>query len=557
MNTQSDKKKIVVFALVAIGAMLFLLYEIDEPWFGQKDFNGAIYGILSRNFVKHGYLETRFGPAMNTGPVTDARFTYYLHHPPLFYFLVSFSFHIFGVSEWSARLVPILFSILALFFFFRLVRKIWGLEEAYFSSLILAFLPVNLYFSRIVLQESSISLGILLILWYYVKWRESRRTADYWKIVAIFILFGLIDWPAYYILPLLAMHTIIVDRGRETRGRARLILLPLFGILLFLLFMVYTALLTTYQGGGGLLDAFLYRSAVKTPLQAYTMLDFVRREMIWGYHLFTPFAPILSLLWIFRFSIRRDDPERNLYVVMLLLFGLIHLLLFKDAAYIHEFWLFHLSLGIALSAGLALTMISRSLVVTDRRILRGLVTIALPVCFLLFSANETITLHGTVTHRDLSIAGMRIHERSGENDRVIVHWEDPVHPLIGRYFRYYGSPVYNKPIPNVAYYSDRNIRWGLKDLLDFESLVREEDGEYRFFLTRIGYLRDGMDVGIKTFLLKNFEPIFVLDARGEEVDGAALESLLRGEEVGLKRGVIVFEKKAGEIERDGSRLHGQ
>ena len=161
MEDQGKKIKTAILLLIVLGALACQLYEVDGPWFGRKDYNGAIYGIISRNFVKHGYLGTRFGPAMNTGPVTDGRFTYYLHHPPLFYFLVSFSFHIFGVNEWSARLVPILFSIIALFYFFRLVRKIWGLEEAYYSTLILAFLPINLYFSRIVLQESSITLGIV------------------------------------------------------------------------------------------------------------------------------------------------------------------------------------------------------------------------------------------------------------------------------------------------------------------------------------------------------------------------------------------------------------
>jgi hypothetical protein len=557
MNAQGEKKKILILVLVVIGAVLFQLYEVDEPWFGQKDYNGAIYGILSRNFVKHGYLETRFGPAMNTGPVTDGRFTYYLHHPPLFYFLVSFSFHMFGVNEWSARLVPILFSILALFFFFRLVRKIWGLEEAYFSTLLLAFLPINLYFSRIVLQESSISLGIVMMLWFYVKWRENRRPAEYWKVVACFLLFGLIDWPAYYMLPLLTMHTVVVDRGRKSPGRARIILLPLFGILLFLLFMAYTTAITAYQEGGGLLNAFLFRSAVKTPLQDYSMLDFARREMIWGYHLFTPFVPLLSLIWIFRFLSRRDDLERNLYVVMLLLFGLIHILLFKDAAYIHEFWLYHLSVGIALSAGLGLTMISRSLPVTNRRALKGLVTVALPLCFFLFSTNETFVLHRTIENKNLSMAGMKIRERSRETDRVIIHWEDPVHPLIGEYFRYYGFPVHNKPIPNVAYYSDRNIRWGLKDLHDFESLVRRENGEYRFFLTRVDYLRDGMDGEIRAFLLENYVPVFAVDNRGKDIDDVTIESLLQGEKIGGKRWIIVFEKKAGEIERDESRLRGQ
>ena len=550
MDSRDERKKTVLLALVVLGALACQSYEIDEPWFGRKDFNGAIYGIISRNFVEHGYLATRFGPAMNTGPVGDGGFTYYLHHPPLFYFLVSFSYRLFGVHEWSARLVPILFSILSLLFFFRLVRRIWGIEEAYFSTLILAFLPVNLYFSRVVLQESAMTLGIVLILWFYRRWREEGQGRDYWKIVGTFVLFGLIDWPAYYLLPLLALHTWIVDRGGPSRRRRRAALLPLFGVVLFLLYTIYAAALSSGQGGGGLLSAFLYRSAVKTPLQNYSTLDFLRREMGWGYHLFTPFAPLLSLVWWFSFVRGRGDLERNLYVVVCFLFGLIHLVLFEDAAYIHEFWLFHLGTGVALSAGLALTMISRTSPVAKRTAVRGLVTVALPVLFVLFSARETITLHQAVEHKDLSVAGMMIRQRSRRSDRLIVDWEDPVHPLVGEYFHYYGDPVYNKPIPNLAYYADRNIRWGIKDLRDFESLVRQEDGGYRFFLTRTDYLRDGMDGAVRAYLLDRFRPIFAVDARGEVVSDPALEALLRGEGIGAKPGVVVFERRAGEAEGD-------
>ena len=304
MDTRRNKKEIVLLVLIISASLAFQLYEVDEPWIGLKDYNGAIYGIMSRNFVKYGYLRTRFGPAVNTGPVHDDEFTYYLHHPPLFYFLVSFSFRLFGVHEWSARLVPILFSIVSLFFFNKLVRRIWGIEEAYFSTLLLALLPMNLYFSRVFLQESSMTLGLILILWYYVRWREGRRPTDYQRIVVLFVFFGLLDWPAYYILPLLSIHTLIVDRGSESPGKLRMLLLPLFGLLLFSVNLAYVSYLSVHQGGGGLLDSFIFRSAVKTPFLRYSLVDFIRTEAKWGYNFFTPIVPLLSIVWIFTFLIK-------------------------------------------------------------------------------------------------------------------------------------------------------------------------------------------------------------------------------------------------------------
>ena len=538
------KRKTFLLIPILLGSLAFQLYEVDEPWVGHMDFAGAIYGILSRNFIKHGYVETRFGPAINTGTVGEGEYTYYLHHPPLFYYLVSISYKLFGIHEWNARIVPILFSIVALAFFFGLVRKIWGIEEAYFSTFLLAFLPMNLYFSRIYLQESSITLGIILILWYYVKWRETRRNADYWKMVILFVIFGMIDWPAYYILPLLTIHSLIIDRNTGSPGRLRMFLLPLFGVVLFIVFLVYSSYISSHQSGAGLFHSFLFRSAMKTPFLRYSQIDFLRLEVARSYHLFTPIVLILSTIWVIDFLRVRSDLERNLYVVILLLFGSFHVLLFQSASYIHDFWLYHLCTGLSLASGLALTSLLKHRVIAEKGLVRTSALVILSVVTVLFSAREVIGLHRISENEDLSVAGMMIREMSGEDDRVIVHWEDPVHRMVGDYFRYYGSPVYTKPIPNVAYYADRNIRWGVKDIQDFESLVQLPGGRYRFFLTRIDYMRGGMDEAIKDYLLQHFEPLFMLDSRGEKVAENILSSFLKGGEVDGREGVIVFGRKA-------------
>jgi 4-amino-4-deoxy-L-arabinose transferase-like glycosyltransferase len=544
-GTIKRRRGLVFLLLVVIGALAFQLYEVDEPWVGLKDYNGVAYEIMSRNYLKHGYLETRFGQAINTGPVPDGEFRYYLHHPQIYYILVSFSYHLFGVHEWSARLVSILFSIISLFFFFRLVRKNWGVEEAYYSTFFLAFLPINLYFSRVFLQESAITLGTVLMLWYYMRWREGRNATDYWKIVTLFIFFGMVDWPAYYLLPLMTLHTLIVDRRSELPGKVRMMLLPIFGILLFLAYLAYCNYLSQVQGGAGLLDSFIFRSVMKTVYLEYSTIDFLRMEAFRSYHLFTPFVIILSLIWLFYFLTgkAKHDFERNLLVLFLILFGAIHVILFRDASYIHEFWLFHLCTGIALSAGIALHYMMRSTMVEKFKVIRPLILYAIPVLFLLFSAREVIRMHRVREHASQAVAGMLIHEMSEEEDRIIIHWEDPVAPKISHYFRYYGPSIYNKPMPHIACYADRNIRWGLKDVHDFEALMNEESGRYTFFITAVEYMRNGMDEGIKSYLLKHFIAQYILDHSGEKVDVTKLHELIESEEIALKRGLVIFRRK--------------
>ena len=548
MEGKRKNKGLLFLALIVLASLAAQLYEINEPWVGRKDLNGATYSIIARNYVLHGYIATRFGPAFNTGPVGDGEFTYYLHHPPLLPLIISGGFHLCGVHEWCARLVCVIFFILSILLFFLLVREVWGEKEALYSAPFLALSPMTLYFNRVVLHEPAITLGIILILRYYYRWRRRRRPSDYWKIVAIFAVYSMLDWPAYYILPLLPIHTLIVDRGKESPGRRRILSLPLFGILFFLLYQAYSYLLTSSQNGAGLLDSFILRSAVKTPFIQYSFPGFLHIEAIRGYHLFTPVVCLLSLCWFLFFLAGRwrDDPERESLVLLLLLFGAIHVFLFLDAAWIHEFWMYYLSPGLALSAGLAMAPISGHFHAGLGRV-AGIFVPGLLLLFLVFSRPEAYSLHQEIGLRNEAIAGMRVHHMSGEREKVIVYWERPIPRIEGNYYRYYGSPIYNKPNPNFAYYADRNIRWGLDGRRDLLDLLEEPGDRYRFFLTRLEFLREAMEEGIRSLLLERFEPRFMLDARGNPVDRSTMLAILRGEEPWTRGGLIAFERKEPDL----------
>ncbi len=545
MKKKGTVSRNILLAFIVLGSLALQLYEVGEPWQGIKDLNGAAWGLTARNFVKHGYVKTRFGPSMNPGPVPEGGFSYYLHHPPIFPFLISFSFHLFGVHEWSARIVPIIFSILSLLFLFRLIRKIWGIEEAYYATFFLAFMPMNLYFSRVVLHEPVVTFGLVLMIWYYVKWREKRLPSDYWKIVGLFAFFGMVDWPAYYILPLLTLHTLILDRGKKTAGKLRMTLLPLSGILIFLIFVVYCYYLSRAQRGSGLLTAFIFRSAVSTGFFDYSILDYIRVEATRGFHLFTPILPLLSLGWLYAWCRKgvRHDIDRNLLVVVVLAFGATHILFFKDASWIHEFWMYHLSAGLALSAGIATVQALKSPFVDRRRGIRFAMAYAAPLFFLVFSVREVLLLHRVDERKDDVVAGMMIHDQSDVDEKIIIDWEDPVPPVVGEYFRYHGTPIYNKPIPNISYYADRNLRWGVKDLEDLRSIVEDKASRYDFFVTKTAYMRDQMPDDIKAYVLKRFDPLFMLTDRGSLLDDSAMAAFLRGEQIETKPGVIVFRKK--------------
>src|SRR6185503_2128193 len=108
--TDSARRLLVV--LVVVGGAVVRSRDLLQPWVGQHNaFCGALYGICARNFLRFGYWQTRFAPVSSSGLVAPDEFEYYYHYPPLLVWLVSLSFQAFGVHEWSARLVPLAFSV--------------------------------------------------------------------------------------------------------------------------------------------------------------------------------------------------------------------------------------------------------------------------------------------------------------------------------------------------------------------------------------------------------------------------------------------------------------
>ncbi|MFX0138320.1 MAG: hypothetical protein ACFFDN_32060 [Candidatus Hodarchaeota archaeon] len=86
----------LVFLLVLVFYLLILLWDIDEPWIGLYDLNGAFFGTMVKKTINNADLSQLFS---------------YWHHPFLFQLLLYSFCQIFGLSEATLRIVPIIFSL--------------------------------------------------------------------------------------------------------------------------------------------------------------------------------------------------------------------------------------------------------------------------------------------------------------------------------------------------------------------------------------------------------------------------------------------------------------
>lgn len=101
----------------------------------------------------------------------------YFEKPPLVYWLVAASLHLFGTGETAARTVPALFATLGVLLLYAAVRRAHGRESAWWAALVLATSLLYFVHSRILLLDMVVSvLMSTVLLCFILGIRESPGT---------------------------------------------------------------------------------------------------------------------------------------------------------------------------------------------------------------------------------------------------------------------------------------------------------------------------------------------------------------------------------------------
>jgi 4-amino-4-deoxy-L-arabinose transferase-like glycosyltransferase len=130
--------------LLVASALLFLNldYPLIEPDEGR-------YAEIGREMLTSGEWIV---PMLNQKP--------YLDKPPLFYWLLAGSFHLFGTSEQSARLVPALCAFLTVAGTFWFGRRILGARAALLSAFALTLMAGFIHCGRFLILDSVLTLFV-------------------------------------------------------------------------------------------------------------------------------------------------------------------------------------------------------------------------------------------------------------------------------------------------------------------------------------------------------------------------------------------------------------
>ncbi len=351
----------LLFGILCLAVPLLNL-TLSKKYIGHHDWNSAMYATIARNFFRYGIAGTRGGQAENPDLVKYGEFSYKTHYPPLLPVLISQSYRLFGVSETSARLVPFTASLLLVIAIYILADKLFGRDEAFISSILLASSPLFIYFGTQPVHESVVPAFSLFAVLGYIYFFERPSVVPYFLLVSGVVLGGLTNWTGFYIVPPLVLHYFLFKK-RSIHHYLMGILIPLC-IGIFILHILHMQWLT--GGKIGLGGIFLKRlnPYLSAELTGYSLPRYIWQEITYLRIYLTNIAGIGAGVWLTRLFFKRLTHQVSMadtILFALLIYGSLHLVIFQDLAFIHDYMIYYLMPFVVLAAAFIFTSILHKL----------------------------------------------------------------------------------------------------------------------------------------------------------------------------------------------------
>jgi 4-amino-4-deoxy-L-arabinose transferase-like glycosyltransferase len=149
-----SKKEIILIFTFFIITFIIRFYELGDLGFNNDE---AIYAGQAASLANYSEYQNQF--------------SIFRAHPLLLQFMVSISFYFFGISEFTARIVPVLLSCGIIVISYFIAKYLYNLQTAILSSFILSLLSYHIIISKQVIVDVSMSffftLDLLFIILYY------------------------------------------------------------------------------------------------------------------------------------------------------------------------------------------------------------------------------------------------------------------------------------------------------------------------------------------------------------------------------------------------------
>jgi len=333
---------------ILIFASILLSRGLDKPFIGHHDWNGVFWGSLTRGYLNY------FGAIDKTSEdyVSKVEFKglYFQNYTPLLPLILSPAASMIGVSELSLRFTPMVFSLVMVFFIFRIGQLLFDQKTAILAAVFTILTPMFLYFGKLPDHEPIIVSLIVTTFYVFLKVVKGQR-----KLYPLFILLltlSLLEsWPAFFIIPPLIIFSKIVAKI-ETRK-----VLVIAGVALAVA-ISHLTLLFLLKGPGSLINflnqgLFRVGAADNMTLAKFSLIEFLTTEARYSVIYFTRILLVLSMLWtgvFFSKVVLKKIQPQDWLLSILLIYPLSFLLVFRQLAFIHDYKLYHFLPFIVLSS---------------------------------------------------------------------------------------------------------------------------------------------------------------------------------------------------------------
>ena len=439
MSRKSAISPYLIAALLIAWALLTI--KIGDAWFGHQDANGAWISVAVRNYQLHGFFQQDGLVNISTG--FDSPMEPYTHHPPLIVWLETPLVLLFGYDEALIRFVAASCTLIGAAALYVLARRLKGRIFAFWSTAFYVFTPMIAYFGRMPDHEAPALMFSLLFAAVLIDWLRRPTRRKWWALVVLTVLVAWTAWGGLIMIGILTLAALFF-----TRRRVALIMLGVvaFGAVIAVLgyFEVFS-----HDAIPDLINAFVWRtstSSLEPGAINFTAGEYVLRIVVRLVTLYTPSICVLMLIGA-ALVLR----QRGLLRTMLLAFvaaGVGYALLFRNASYIHDYYLLYLAPALGLLAGGAVVLLpkrSRWL----RPLVASLVLVTLPAT--LYYLNDIYRSSDATL--PLSFAQV-VHDQTAPDDLIISN------------------------LPNIGdaleFYAERTIAWGepYSDALEAATLFK-------------------------------------------------------------------------------------
>lgn len=201
------KFEYIILSFIIILGFVARLYKIGNPLADWHSWRQADTASVTRIFVQKG-LNLLYPRYNDISSIQSGYFNpegYRFVEFPIFnlvHYLLYESFPKISLEVWG-RLVSIIASTISTFLMFLIGRKMAGRWAGILASFFFAFIPFNIYFTRVILPEPLAVTLALLSLWFFMKFLdEERGICFYTSALALSLSLLIKPYILFYALPI-------------------------------------------------------------------------------------------------------------------------------------------------------------------------------------------------------------------------------------------------------------------------------------------------------------------------------------------------------------------